>query len=81
MTVGDSSSPNPEPEQLPANVSEYSRTQFLPDAFKPNFEEREVSTQQINGRLLTPDEGCGNSSVTMPRVVGGGPAKNGKSKI
>lgn len=29
------------------------------------------------GRLLTPEEGCGQSKVTTTRIVGGQPAKNG----
>lgn len=32
---------------------------------------------QINGRLLTPAEGCGHSPLGNNRIVGGGPAKNG----
>lgn len=34
----------------------------------------------IKGRLLTPEEGCGFSKVQHKRIVGGGPAKNGKYK-
>lgn len=33
---------------------------------------------QINGRLLTPAEGCGFSPARQSRVVGGSPAINGK---
>lgn len=29
------------------------------------------------GRLLTPEEGCGQSKVTNTRIVGGTPAKKG----
>lgn len=33
----------------------------------------------IKGRFLTPEEGCGQSNVmTSNRIVGGGPAKNGE---
>lgn len=34
----------------------------------------------IKGRLLTPEEGCGLSKVSQKRIVGGGPAKNGKPR-
>lgn len=36
-----------------------------------------VTVQQINGRLLTVEEGCGLSKVTQSKIVGGGVAKNG----
>lgn len=31
------------------------------------------------GRLLTHEEGCGYSKVLNSRIIGGAPAKNGKS--
>lgn len=31
-----------------------------------------------NGRLLTPEEGCGYAKVSTPRIVGGSEAKLGK---
>lgn len=34
---------------------------------------------KIKGRLLTPKEGCGFSKVANTRIVGGQPAKKGKS--
>lgn len=34
--------------------------------------------QRIAGRLLTPAEGCGFSALGNNKIVGGGPAKNGK---
>lgn len=35
---------------------------------------------QINGRLLTPEEGCGFSPMRNTRIIGGGAARNGKHK-
>lgn len=35
---------------------------------------------KLNGRLLTPEEGCGYSKVMHKRIVGGAPAKNGTLK-
>lgn len=35
----------------------------------------------IKGRLLTPEEGCGYSNTTLPRVVGGQPAKKGAVSV
>lgn len=34
--------------------------------------------EQIKGRLLTPEEGCGHSPVATTKIVGGAPAKNGQ---
>lgn len=38
-----------------------------------------IVRNDIKGRLLTPEEGCGFSKVahTHTRIVGGGPAENG----
>lgn len=43
--------------------------------------ERPKSVDPVSnrGRLLTPEEGCGYSSTTLTRVVGGQPAKKGNS--
>lgn len=36
-------------------------------------------SNSINGRLLTPQEGCGYSTkISTPKIVGGMPAKPGK---
>lgn len=37
-------------------------------------------TPSIQGRLLTPEEGCGSSNATVRRIVGGVPAKAGKQE-
>lgn len=51
---------------------------------KPTFIQEPVPVQPpkpLEGRLLTPEEGCGSVAVINKRIVGGAPAKNGKNTI
>lgn len=48
---------------------------------QPTFAQKPVPVQTpkpLEGRLLTPEEGCGSVAVSNKRIVGGAPAKNGK---
>lgn len=46
----------------------------------PNFmiPQQPYARQTTIGRLLTPQEGCGTSSVGVNRIVGGVSARNGR---
>lgn len=47
---------------------------------QPSFVQESIPVQApkpLEGRLLTPEEGCGSVAVSNKRIVGGGPAKNG----
>lgn len=48
---------------------------------KTNITDGIKSSVGSGTRLITMDEGCGITKVTLPRVVGGIPAKKGKCKI
>lgn len=37
--------------------------------------------ESSKGSLLTPEQGCGYTKVRNTRIVGGAPAKNGKSQV
>ncbi|XP_031626165.1 venom serine protease Bi-VSP-like isoform X2 [Contarinia nasturtii] len=49
-----------------------------PSENKPIIQTDASPVAQIQGRLLTADEGCGYTNDTTTRVVGGRPAKNGQ---
>lgn len=47
---------------------------------QPSFVQQSSPVQPpkpLEGRLLTPEEGCGSVAVSNKRIVGGSPAKNG----
>lgn len=47
----------------------------------PIFPAQPKGLSQINGRLLTPVEGCGFSPMANTRIVGGGTARNGIDQV
>lgn len=50
----------------------------LPRLYLP--EERAINSG-VKGHLLSPKEGCGESKVAAPRIVGGSPTKPGKNWV
>lgn len=62
-------------------ISSQIRNQLKRKLFHLRLGQQTVVRSDIKGRLLTPEEGCGQSNVPYDiRIVGGSPAINGKAK-
>lgn len=73
IEIGSSEGEDPFKPQMPPLSPEHIEIQ-------PSFTQQSSpvhSPKPFEGRLLTPEEGCGSVAVSNKRIVGGSPAKNG----